>query len=580
MLTLIATIALLQWQNQLQRLEDRSAPVARECATSMTPKGSTQWWYHDYVHVGSPTGPHRAFQTMTKMSLSGTTWSPTNEEFHYAYDEAGRVIEAAFGQTPSSTSLLSNGTYYDDTHLATSRARAFYVYDPSGRLSSVKHFWDYPPTVGTGYQTDALVGNECTYGDYLGLKTQSTFLNQSGSNTHNFATDHVEQFGYDADLDYLTSASYDGGANTTNWTYDAAGNRGDVTAVDNLNRATTIGGVSRTYDILGNTLTKGSSATYTWDCLNRMTSFNNGTTTTSYVYRADGMRTQKGTSSSVYTAYAYDGQMPVEEFNFLNSYPLRTFVKVIRYGVGPRGIDRIERQQAGGTVLVGYPIYDAHGNNVATVMKGTSANAYTIGDQRGYDAWGGVRSGSTTGEPNGRHCASIGHLQDDESGLVYMRARYYEPSSGRFVSEDPARDRKNWYIYGINQPLNRSDSSGCASTTLEVEESTAGGAIAEGSGNSVGMILMGRAASIVRLLETKYAFLGGVLSYGWDKAGNAGFQFIQLGDKWYSCLIRLSQNPSGDWIVTYTSNGPNQLPHKFSDPGISKLLQDILNGLI
>jgi len=70
--------------------------------------------------------------------------------------------------------------------------------------------------------------------------------------------------------------------------------------VDNLNRATTIGGVARTYDILGNTLTIGASKSMTWDALNRMTSLTSGATTTSYAYRADGMRVSKdnGTDSS------------------------------------------------------------------------------------------------------------------------------------------------------------------------------------------------------------------------------------------------------------------------------------------
>jgi RHS repeat-associated protein len=171
------------------------------------------------------------------------------------------------------------------------------------------------------------------------------------------------------------------------------------------------------------------------------------------------MRVQKGVASDSYTAYAYDGQMPMEEFNFMDDYPSRTFVKVIRYGLGARGIDRIEREQVFGTKLIGYPLYDAHGNNVATLMKAPS-NSYSIGDQRSYDAWGGIRTGNTSGEPNPRHCANLGHISDDESGFVYMRARYYEPGNGRFTSEDPARNGLNWYGYCSNSPVGRSDRTG------------------------------------------------------------------------------------------------------------------------
>ncbi len=47
-----------------------------------------------------------------------------------------------------------------------------------------------------------------------------------------------------------------------------------------------------------------------------------------------------------------------------------------------------------------------------------------------------MRAQQNAGDPKLRYCANLGHNQDDESGLIYMRARYYEPASGRFVSED------------------------------------------------------------------------------------------------------------------------------------------------
>ncbi|RYG98243.1 MAG: RHS repeat-associated core domain-containing protein, partial [Alphaproteobacteria bacterium] len=47
---------------------------------------------------------------------------------------------------------------------------------------------------------------------------------------------------------------------------------------------------------------------------------------------------------------------------------------------------------------------------------------------------------------------SLGHRKDDETGLVYMRARYYDPQVGRFTSEDPAMHGENWYAFGNNAP--------------------------------------------------------------------------------------------------------------------------------
>jgi RHS repeat-associated protein len=53
---------------------------------------------------------------------------------------------------------------------------------------------------------------------------------------------------------------------------------------------------------------------------------------------------------------------------------------------------------------------------------------------------------------------------DTETGLYYYRARYYDPASGRFLSEDPlefaAGNGANFYSYAINSPTNWVDASG------------------------------------------------------------------------------------------------------------------------
>ena len=91
--------------------------------------------------------------------------------------------------------------------------------------------------------------------------------------------------------------------------------------------------------------------------------------------------------------------------------------------------------------------------------QGTGSFSYT--SLRTYDAWG-VRLGAPTGDPKGRYCADLGHKQDDESGLVYMRARFYEPLSGRFLSEDPASNGNNWFGYCSSNPISSLDFDGKA----------------------------------------------------------------------------------------------------------------------
>ncbi len=97
---------------------------------------------------------------------------------------------------------------------------------------------------------------------------------------------------------------------------------------------------------------------------------------------------------------------------------------------------------------------------IATLGRSENSPYFGVADLRSYDVWGAVRSGSTTGDPKQRYCANLGHVQDDESGLIYMRARYYEPWTGRFISEDPANDGWNWFVYGGNNPVEYGDYSG------------------------------------------------------------------------------------------------------------------------
>lgn len=89
-----------------------------------------------------------------------------------------------------------------------------------------------------------------------------------------------------------------------------------------------------------------------------------------------------------------------------------------------------------------------------------NSKSYTVADQRTCTPWGGIRTGSTTGDPKGRYVASIGHKQDDESGLIYMRTRSYEPTRGRFINEDPAKDGSSWYQYCQSDPANYVDRTG------------------------------------------------------------------------------------------------------------------------
>ncbi len=97
---------------------------------------------------------------------------------------------------------------------------------------------------------------------------------------------------------------------------------------------------------------------------------------------------------------------------------------------------------------------------IATLTK-QPTNSFSLSARRYTDPWGVTRVGASTGKPDQRYCANLGHRQDDESGLTYMRARYYEATTGRFISEDPARDGLNWFAYCLNRPPDGADPDGC-----------------------------------------------------------------------------------------------------------------------
>ncbi len=422
------------------------------------------YFYGDYVELGTNDNPSRVFQTLTKLTVVVGS-APTAEEMDYQYDSRGRLTGAAFAQTPY-TGFTPSGSspWYDSTHPAQSRARAYYTYDAGGRMLNCDHYWDTLVSGTLYYGTSPeIIGNDCVYDATLGLKTTSTVTDSTVSTP---SLTGIYSYTYDPQLDYLATAysSDAAGTGTQSWSYDAAGNRTD-SVTDNLNRTTSIGGVATTCDKLGNRLTLGSTTSYTWDVLNRMKQLANATSTTNYEYRADGMRSHKSNpAGTVFTEYYHDGQMPMEDA-VING----TGLTVTRYGLGARGIDYEEvgtgtwtsstSRSPGAFSNVGFPIYDAHGSMIATLAR-ASGNSFTLNNKRSYDAWGATRIGASTGDPKNRYCGSLGHQQDDESGLVYMRARYYEPGSGRFFSEDKGTNGRNWFGYASDNPVSNLDYTG------------------------------------------------------------------------------------------------------------------------
>ena len=299
--------------------------------------------------------------------------------------------------------------------------------------------------------------------DYAGNRHANRL--QSDAQGSLSATDRTETYGYD-DLYRLTGVNY-GDGQTQGYAFDAMGNRASKTDsstgsesynYDNLNRLTnrTVGTSSQnyTFDKDGNTLTDGVR-TNVWDAQNRLSQCTYNGTATHFTYGADGLRRQKSTVASgvtTVTQSVLDNGMLVKERTQSGTNAATSAT----YMVGLRGP---ECRRDDTTGVMRWYLYDGLGS-----VLGEVAPSGAVVSSRSLDVYGKERSASVSaGEKPSKQAfvGSLGHTTDAETGgLVYMRARYMDTSTGRFISQDPACDGSNWFVYCSNDPINRLDQTG------------------------------------------------------------------------------------------------------------------------
>jgi RHS repeat-associated protein len=88
----------------------------------------------------------------------------------------------------------------------------------------------------------------------------------------------------------------------------------------------------------------------------------------------------------------------------------------------------------------------------------TSA-AGSVSGTRVYDAFGAELSSTGSWQGAFGYAGGFGY-QEDANGFKLLGHRYYDPSTGRFLTRDPAKDGRNWYAYCENDPINWSDERG------------------------------------------------------------------------------------------------------------------------
>ena len=261
----------------------------------------------------------------------------------------------------------------------------------------------------------------------------------------------VISYSYDP-LYRLTSAAYSSGE-CYQYAYDKVGNRTAMTTTvgtttylyDNANRLSSAGGASYTWDNNGNLINDGS-ALYRYDRANRLISTTLNSTTSLFNYNGDGVRL-KQTVAGVVTTYTQDVAAPLPVV--LQSRTGVTTTKYL-YSVGTRPL-------AQNSTTWEYLLPDALGS----VRQITNASGYIV-LTKDYEPYGSVLNSS------GSAASTYGFTGEerDQSGLIFLRARYMQPKLGIFTSHDPwsgdvmRPGSMNGYSYVESDPVNRVDPSG------------------------------------------------------------------------------------------------------------------------
>ena len=399
----------------------------------------------------------------------------------YGYDTAGRVDTLTY---PSGQQVRRN---YDPAGRLTAvtdwAARTYtYAYDTDGAVNQLR----YPNGVTTSYTADA-AGQTLAVSSQSGTGTTSRQLldlaygytpagllaNQSVTrpgdplNPPTSGTTTASTYTWDA-LSRLAQVT---GADAGPVTYDTAGSVTSLTDGRTLtydtNRQVTAladpaAGTTSSYgfDTRGNrttgttTSTGGAgagqpgSATHTFDQANRLTTLTTSgaptsTATTSYTYDANGLRAS-ATTGALTERFVWDAMSEAAQL-------LRDGEHSYVYGLGPAPLAQVK-----GTGAVDYLHTDLLGSVRATSNAIADVTATTD-----YDPYGRVLARPTTTPTSAVTRFGYAGEYTDPGGYIYLRNRYYDPTSAQFLSLDPLlQTTGDPYAYTAGNPLQFTDPLG------------------------------------------------------------------------------------------------------------------------
>jgi len=456
---------------------------------------------HTQAGLAGLTDPNTnltSFQYDVLNQLTGTT-NPLRDTKTLAYDPNGNLATRTDYKGSSTTYDYDNLDRLTVIHYPDSSQVSF-TYDAAGRMISMTD------SLGTSTYTYDALGRLTSYTNPYGQSVSYSYDEAGNLSTITYPGNKVVTYTYDTSnrltmvtdwANRQTTYSYNQGGDLiqitlpngtkTQYVYDDAGR---MIGLQNLTSGgQTIASYSYTLDKNGNIISEDAnqpldptispkSVAYTYGADNRLlhagdddlTYDKNGNLitkgTTTYGYDYENRLTQVSTSQGTWE-YGYDGMG--------NRLLLRQNGDEHRFLIDPRGMTRVLAEYDGSNTLNAYYIYglgllykvDASGNAyyyhytfTGNIVAMTDQNQNIV-NKYAYTPYG-VMAGEDETVPNPfRYVGRFG-VMDDGSGLLYMRARYYDPDLGRFITKDPIGfgGGVNLYAYVGGNPVDGIDPSG------------------------------------------------------------------------------------------------------------------------
>ncbi|MFN7403818.1 MAG: RHS repeat-associated core domain-containing protein [Armatimonadota bacterium] len=459
------------------------AHSARGDVTSLTlPDGAVEQW--SYLGTGqtsgytSPLGYTNSY-VFDDAGQMTTVDYPAGTDTTFAYDASGRhtqMVDAtgtttytynaageltSLAQPQGTTTYSYNAAGQRLTMNEAGSGTTTYSYDTAGRLASLVN--PFSETTSFVYDTLGRVGQKTLANgtsEHYAYDTRSRLtqvqLKQGATvrRTTGYAWDNADQITSQTVNGVTTSYGYDLAGQLTSevrsgynvaYTYDANGNR----------LSKTVNGVaeSYTYDLADKMLTAGAKS-YTYDAAGRTVGINapGGTTTLTYDYES---RVTGISGPGINETHTYNGLDT--RVGTVQGGVSRTFVRDGSYVTDPVLRDGQATYTPGVSERRGGVSTWSHSGLKNADAQTTSVGA--IAATRVYDAFGAELSATGTWKGPFGYAGGFGY-QEDSSGLKLLGHRYYDPTTGRFLSRDPIGAGRNWYVYASGNPINFTDPGG------------------------------------------------------------------------------------------------------------------------